>query len=67
MIASEVSRYAGQTWPCFGVHTQGWGQETRFLPFVHDGRIVHWGWARGTHGEALEVARTMAAEIEPRQ
>ena len=67
MISAEVPRYAGQAWPCYGVQPQGWGQATRFLPFVHDGRVVHWGWPCGTESEAREVAARMAAETEPRQ
>lgn len=67
MISAEVPRYAGQTWPCYGVQPQGWEETTRFLPFVHDGRWVRWGHARATHSEAMEVAVRMAAETEPRQ
>jgi hypothetical protein len=67
MILAEVQTYAGQTWPCFGVHTVGWEQTTRFMPFVHDGRVVHWGWACQDRAEAQAVAASMAAEMEPRQ
>ena len=67
MICSEVPRYAGQTWPCYGVQPVGWADTTRFMPFVFDGAWVRWGCARETHGEAIEVARRMAAETEPRQ
>lgn len=67
MILSEVPRYAGQTWPCYGVHPQSWRTSTRFVPFAHDGRVVHWGPAHEDHGAALEVARRMAEELEPRQ
>ena len=66
MILAEAPRYAGQAHPCFGVQPVGWRDTTRFMPFVHDGRVVRWGWARDTHSEALEVARRMAAETEPR-
>lgn len=66
MICSEVPRYAGQTWPCYGVHPQGWGQTTRFLPFVHDGRVVHWGWPQADQRAALHEARRMAEELEVR-
>jgi hypothetical protein len=67
MISAEVPRYAGQTWPCYGVQPVGWQATTRFMPFVHDGRVVRWGFARETHDEALEVARRMAAETDPQQ
>jgi hypothetical protein len=67
MILAEVPRYAGQTWPCFGVQPIGWGQTTRFMPFVHDGRVVHWGFAEDDRAVAQEVATRMAATIEPRQ
>ncbi len=67
MISAEVPRYAGQTWPCYGVQPQGWGETTRFLPFVFDGAWVRWGYARETHSEALEVAVRMAAETDPCQ
>lgn len=66
MICSEVPRYAGQTWPCYGAQPQAWGSGTRFLPFVHDGRVVHWGLPHRTHGEAMDVARRMAEDIKPR-
>ena len=65
MPLAEVPRYAGQTWPCYGAHPQGWGQTTRFLPFVHDGGWVRWGWPCATYSEALEEARRMAGEAEP--
>jgi hypothetical protein len=67
MISAEVPRYAGQTWPCYGVQPIGWGQTTRFLPFVHDGRVVHWGWAYDDQSAAMAEAARMAAETEPRQ
>lgn len=67
MILAEVPRYAGQTWPCYGVQPIGWGHTTRFLPFVHDGRVVHWGWAHDDQAVAMDEAVRMAAETEPRQ
>lgn len=67
MILSEVPRYAGQTWPCYGVQPIGWGVTTRFMPFVHDGRVVHWGMAHDDQDAALQVAIRMAEVIEPRQ
>lgn len=67
MILAEVPRYAGQTWPCYGVQPIGWEQTTRFLPFVHDGREVRWGFAYDNQAAAMEVAKAMAATTEPRQ
>jgi hypothetical protein len=64
MTIAEVPRYAGQTWPCFGVQSVGWGQTTRFAPFVHDGRIVHWGFAEDDRQVARQVATAMAAKID---
>ena len=65
-ICAEVPRYAGQTWPCYGVQPQGWEDTMRFLPFVFDGRVVHWGWPSPTHDEAMETARKMAAGTTPK-
>lgn len=67
MICAEVPRYAAQTWPCYGVQPQTLGLETRFLPFVHDGRVVHWFDAQSTDSTAREIARRMAEVIEPQQ
>lgn len=65
MIASEATRYAGQTHPCYGVQPVGWQDTTRHMPWVFTGRTVWWGFACATHSDALAVAVDMASQISP--
>lgn len=63
MILAEATHYHAQTHPCFGVQTIGWQTTTRFMPWVFDGRVVHWAIACATRSEALAVAQDLAARI----
>ena len=59
MIHAQAPRYAGQTYPCYGVQPIGWGLTTRFMPWVFDGSTVHWGMAADCQDDALAVALDM--------
>lgn len=65
-ITAEAPRYAGQDHPCFGVQPVGWRETTRFMPWCFDGRVVRWGFACDTMGEARAVAVEMANHAQPR-
>lgn len=67
MILAEAPCYAGQRHPCYGAHPRARGVETLFSPWVHDGRVVHWGLPLLTRSEALAEARRMAEAMEPQQ
>jgi hypothetical protein len=41
--------------------------DTWFSPWVHDGRVVHWGLPLLTRSDALAEARRMAEAMEPQQ
>lgn len=65
MIHSEATHYHGQTHPCWGVQVVGWGQTTRFMPWVFDGRWVRWLNARETNSAARAAAQEQAHQLEP--
>lgn len=65
MILAEVPSYQGQRHPCYGVHAKPLGVDTVFQPWVHDGRVVHWGLPLLTRSDAMAQARSMAARMEP--
>ena len=67
MILAEAACYQGQRHPCYGAHPRPVGMDTLFSPWVHDGRVVHWGLPLLTHSAALAEARRMAEAIEPQQ
>jgi hypothetical protein len=65
MIHAEAPCYQGQRHPCYGSHPRALGADTVFSPWVHDGRVVHWGHPLSTRSEAVAEARRMAEVIEP--
>lgn len=67
MILAEADFYQAQRHPCFGVQPRVAGHDTLFSPWVHDGRIVHWGLPVLTRSEAQAEARRMAEAMEPQQ
>lgn len=67
MILAEAPCYQGQRHPCYGVHPRPLGVDTVFSPWVHDGRVVHWGLPLLNRSDAMAEARRMAEVIELQQ
>lgn len=67
MILAEAPCYQGQRHPCYGVQPRPLGVDTVFSPWVHDGRVVHWGLPLCDRSQAMAEARRMAEVIEPQQ
>lgn len=63
MIAAEATHYHAQTHPCWGVQTLAWQHATRFMPWVLDGRVVHWATACETRSDARAAAQHLAARL----